>query len=618
MRQEDKKERRVTKANYSIGCNYVYVYKNMWSYKKSLIGYGIAEIIFNVLAPFGNTIIPAIVVGLLVKEVTSLEFIGTLILMFILYGIITAMNSFLISRNQMQYIDVRCNRFWDLLSAKCINIDYQLMEKEEVRNEMEKAIDCLSSNNVGMEGFMHKNVSLASNILGLFTYAMIISTIHPVILILLICISLLQLLIYNKAKRYEYNRINDKAQIAVTQRYLQEQAFDLKAGKDIRLYQLNDLILRVYENANMKIKKLKIKIQSMYYLNDVAGIVLRFLRDLVCYGYLIYLLIHGMEVSYFVLYLGVINGFASWIMKITDDIAEIGRYHLSICDFRRFIEMENLFSHKDGKELENSSIALDIVFEHVSFRYAGAQEDVLSDINFHIKRGERFALVGINGAGKTTIVKLMCGFYQPTEGRILINGIDMKELNIEQYFSQIAVVFQDPLAISFTIAENISGTFDDLIDRDKVLKVMVQSGIKDKVIQFEKGMDTFLNKDMEESGVQLSGGELQKMMLARALYKNAKLLILDEPTAALDALAESELYEKYQTLLQGRTSLFISHRLASTRFCNYILFLEKGKIIEEGSHDTLMKHKGRYAEMFYVQSKYYKEEDNYERQKNLA
>lgn len=612
------KERRFFNTNFSVWSNYRYVYKNMWDYNKSLLWYGLAEILSNVLAPLGNIVIPAMVVGLLVKKVTILKFIGLLILIFIIYGMITAVNSYLISRNRMQYIDVRCNRFWDILSAKYINIDYQLMEKANVRNEMEKAIYCLSTNNDGMEGFMHKNVSLTSNVFGFIIYALIISTIQPLILALLILLSLIQLVVYNKAKRYEYNKRDEMAQISVTQSYLQEQAFDLRAGKDIRLYQLNKLILRVYENANQRIKKLKIKIQSMYYLNDVAGIVLRFLRDGVCYGYLIYLLVHGMEVSHFVLYLGVISGFAGWIMKIADDISEIGRYHLTICDFRRFIEMEDLFSHKDGKELEDSDIALDIIFDHVSFRYDGAQYNTLDNISFHIKKGERLALVGINGAGKTTIVKLMCGLYRPSEGRILINGIDMKELNIEKYFRRIAVVFQDPLTISFTIAENISGTFDDRIDRDKVTRVMELSGIKTKVEQLNKGMDTFLNKDMEESGVQLSGGEIQKLMLARALYKNAKLLILDEPTAALDSLAESELYEKYQTLLQGRTSLFISHRLASTRFCNYIVFLEKGKIIEEGSHNTLMEQKGRYAEMFQAQSKYYMEEESYEGQKSMA
>ena len=574
--------------------------------------------LFNALTPFGMVLIPTIVVGLLMKKVPIEIFLITLAAVFIIYGVVAGIQAFLVSRNRMQYIEIRFNKFWMILHAKCLQIDYMLLEKENVREDLEKAMGSIYTNQRGIEGFMHRNVSLGSNILGLILYACIISTVHPIILVLLLLISVLQMLSFHGAKKYEHKKRDEMSKISVTQSYLQEQAFDLKAGKDIRLYQLNKIISKVYQRANKEMMQLISKTQSKYYLNDVVGIILRFLRDAICYGYLIYLLTRGLEVSYFVLYLGVVGGFATWFTKITEDVAEIGRNHLMICDYRSFLEKENVFQHKDGIELKDQDMALDIIFDHVSFGYEGAKDFVLKDISFHIKKGEKLALVGINGAGKTTLVKLMCGFYQPTEGRILINGIDIKELNIEKYFSQIAVVFQDPLMLSFTIAENISGMAAKDIDREHVHKVMELSGLSGKVKSLAKGMDTYLNKDIEKDGIQLSGGEIQKLVLARALYKNAKLLILDEPTAALDAIAESEMYDKYQTLLDGRTSLFISHRLASTRFCDFIIFLENGKIIEEGSHETLMNRKGRYAEMFEVQSKYYKEEGTYEVEKILA
>jgi ABC-type multidrug transport system fused ATPase/permease subunit len=605
-------------VSHSLLSNYIYVYKTMWEYRKSLIGYGLAEVIFNVLTPLGYAIIPSIVVGLLVKKVSLSEFIGTLAIVFLIYGVIAGTNSYLVSRNRMQYIDIRCNKFWTTLCSKCLHMDYQLMEQEQVRKDLEKAMDCLRGNHLGLEGFMHRNVSLASNILGLITYACIISFVHPVILILLFIISLLQMLVFNCAKHYEYNKKEIMSTVSVTQNYLQEQAFDVKAGKDIRLYQLHTLINRVYDKANFDMKKIKARIKGVYYINDVVAIVLRFFREAVSYGYLIYLLINGLEVSYFVLYLGIISGFAIWFTKITEDMSEVGRFHLSISDFRDFIEKKNIFRHKEGKDVEGNEIALDILFDHVSFRYEGSEENVLNDVSFHMKKGEKLALVGINGAGKTTIVKLMCGFYQPTEGRILVNGIDIRDINIEKYFKQIAVVFQDAFTLSFTIGENITGLSSESLDREKAINAMEISGLLNKVESLEKGMDTFLNKDMEEGGIQLSGGEMQKLMLARALYKNAKLLILDEPTAALDAIAESELYERYQRLLKGRTSLFISHRLASTRFCDHIIFLEEGKITEEGNHDTLLELGRNYAHMFQVQSRYYKEEETYESQKSLA
>ncbi len=615
-----KTAKKISKLPYSILSNYRFIYSSMLKYDKSLLRYGAAEVLFNVLMPFGGVLIPSIVVGLLVRRAPITEFIITLAVIFTIYGIIVGIRFFLNQRNDMQYINIRLDKFWPDIYKKCMDMDYYLMEDEKTRADMEKASRSIYNNNVGIEGFMHYNVSLAYNLLGLILYACVISFVHPLILVLMLVISFLQLLSYQRAKSYEQSKKEEYSRIEVTQRYLQDQAFDLKTGKDVRLYQLDRLIDRVYGRANRQLKKIKAKIRGFYYINDMTGIVLRFLRDGVCYGYLIYLLIEGMEVSQFVLYLGIISGFATWFTKITEDMSEISHCHMMIGDFRYFMDIKNVFRHKEGREIKAADMALDIVFDRVSYCYEGSREEVLKDISFHMKKGERFALVGVNGAGKTTIVKLLCGFYQPAGGRILINGIDTRELNIEKYFEQIAVVFQDPFVLSFTIGENISGSIDSDSDREKLMEAVELSGLKSKTDGLAKGLGTYINKDMEEGGIQLSGGELQKLMLARALYKNAKLLILDEPTAALDAIAESELYEQYQKLLKGRTSLFISHRLASTRFCNHILYLDNGRIAEEGSHEDLMRLNGKYAAMFQVQSKYYQEErsNSYETQATMG
>ena len=269
------------------------------------------------------------------------------------------------------------------------------------------------------------------------------------------------------------------------------------------------------------------------------------------------------------------------------------------------MNIQSEFCHEEGKRISDETV--EVEFSHVTFSYPGSEHKILDDISFTMKKGEKIAIVGTNGAGKSTIVKLLCGFYRPQSGHIYLNGTDINELNLDDYHQDVAAVFQEPFYFSFSVAENVACTSEADYSRERCVKALQQAGLWEKIYSLPKQERTCLNKDVEEDGIQLSGGELQKMMLARALYKDCKLLLLDEPTAALDAIAENEMYEKYQQMIAGKTTLFISHRLASTRFCEQILFLENGRIAEKGTHAELMQQHDRYAHMFEVQSKYYKE-----------
>ena len=246
----------------------------------------------------------------------------------------------------------------------------------------------------------------------------------------------------------------------------------------------------------------------------------------------------------------------------------------------------------------------------VSFDKVGVEfgaYTLFHDISFVLEAKDRLGIVGVNGAGKSTIVKLICGLYQPTEGNITINGIPHGSLNPAQYYTAIAAVFQDPFALSFSIAENVSCSPLEETDRNRCREALIRAGLWEKIASLPQKEETYLGMDMADDGITLSGGEMQKLMMARALYKNCHLLLLDEPTAALDAISENKMYETYSTLLKNKTALFISHRLASTRFCDTILFLENGKIKECGTHDELIALGGSYAHMFEVQSQYYQE-----------
>ena len=221
-------------------------------------------------------------------------------------------------------------------------------------------------------------------------------------------------------------------------------------------------------------------------------------------------------------------------------------------------------------------------------------------------------MVGQNGAGKTTLIKLICGFYQPTRGEILVNGRTIEEYNINEYYSMISAVFQEIKPVAFPIFEFVASS--DLTRenaREEAIQAMKKAGIWEKIESLEHGMDTHLMKGIYDDGVDLSGGEMQKLVLARAIYKDGGILILDEPTAALDPIAENNLYLQYRALTRDKTSIYISHRFASTRFCDRILLLENGCITESGTHDELMARNGRYAYLFGVQAQYYKEGEAY-------
>lgn len=599
------------KRKYTTFGNLCFIYKDLWKYDKSKVIYAIIEVLLQVTVGFGAILLPSMMIRLLEVKTPIEQMIYMTMGIFAAYGVVSAVATYFVRRNQMQYIDYRCGHLIRSCGRKVISIDYAQYEDEKIQKLMQNAMNALGGNNVGLESMLHQTVMIATKLIGMLLYALLLTQVHPLLIVLLVTLSLIQVLCFRAANRYELKNKDQKAGLEVTKRYFERQAYDVSSGKDIRLYQLQHWLTKKYQQANKKYQSLIAKERTHYFANDLIGLALQFLRDIICYGYLIQLLKDGMEVSNFVLYIGLVTSFSMYFNEITNCITQFERSQKLFDFFREFMDIKTVFHHGDGETLDDKEATFDIEFSHVSFSYPSSKENkeaklILDDISFRINKGEKLALVGINGAGKTTIVKLICGFYHPTSGHIYINGIDLTELDLDDYYQHLAVVFQEAFTYSFSIGENVTCLQEGNYDEEKCIDALIKAGLWDKIDALQKKEKTCLNKDIEEDGIQLSGGQLQKLMLARALYKECKLLLLDEPTAALDAIAENEMYQKYDEVIAGKTALFISHRLASTRFCSQILFLENGKIVESGTHQELMEAKGQYAYMFEVQSQYYK------------
>ena len=444
---------------------------------------------------------------------------------------------------------------------------------------------------------------------GIVTYASLLFVLNPLILVIVAIVSLgsyfttrWQAVYYEKNKQKWEKEIRKKS-------YLGELSEDFSRAKDIKLYALEgwlDGMMRDYQTYILMWNR-RCNLRGLW-AAVLAGLM-AFVQNGVAYLVLIGVLLEGgITVGEFVFYFGLVGSIGGFLQGVIRDVAYLNTRAEKIAYYRELYKYPNRFNHGEGCALPKTPGAIEL--KDVWYRYEGAEDYTLKGINLVIAGGENLALVGMNGAGKTTLIKLICGMYAPTKGEILVGGKNISEYNIEEYYSLISAVFQEIRAVAFTCWEFVASVDPSRPGaREDAIAAMKAADIYDKINAFPCGIDTHLRKGVYEDGVDLSGGEMQKLVLARAIYKDGAILVLDEPTAALDPIAENNLYQQYKTLTAGKTSIYISHRFASTHFCDRIVLLENGVITESGTHEELMEKDGQYAYMFGVQSQYYKEGD---------
>lgn len=590
----------------TIPGNMVYLLRILWDIDRRTFLSMLLHILLGAVVPFVSVLIPSVIINLLLHKRALSDFLVILGGLLLLYGILQGLVSYLNEYNAFAFIRSRGKFFVRNVYLGRAKLDYDILENEDYKKILEDGAQAIQSNNDGLEGMYHEFITFGSSVLGLALYAAVSSGLNILFVLGLLLLVVIQYLLFSVARRYETTHRSQLDGYLIQTRYLNQIAYDTAAGKDIRLYQLQDWINAKFEHVNRLITHIRIKDYSAYMVVDTLGVLLDFLRDVLCYAFLINRLIEGMAIDQFVFYLGIISGFSLWFKKVEEAYARMSVNNVLVNRMRTALNIRNHMHHGDGKTL--SETAVTITFDHVTFSYPGQSRNILEDVSFTLSAGQKIALVGGNGAGKSTIVKLILGFYAPTKGAVRINGIDTRELDLDDLYTHVTGIFQDSSMLSYTIAENVSMQDITLTDREKVRSALMQSGLWDYVSSLPQQDLTHIGKDIETHGIQLSGGQKQKLFMARALYRRFGCLLLDEPTAALDALAEKALYESYHDLLQDTSSLFISHRLSSTRFCDEILVLDQGQIVERGSHETLLAKQGIYAAMFQAQSQYYEEE----------
>ena len=491
---------------------------------------------------------------------------------------------------------------------KILKTDFQNLEKVRFKALISRVSDLfwMSGSDSKLTRILKIITHLVINVLSFFMFGTIISLVNPWIAVYLIIASIVSYLVINNIQKLQYKNRDVNTLLDRKMWYIANKSGDFKIGKDIRLYGMRKWMTDLFNNFTQERLKWDRKIAGKYYISDVLDAFVVLVRDGLAYFILIRMVLNDyIGVDHFVLCIGAIASFSGLLSGIIGGVTEINDASLSICDLREFMDYAEVSKQHSSNETVPIA-ACEISLNGVSYQYEGSDLESLSNIHLTIRPGEKVAIVGLNGAGKSTLIKIICGLYSPTRGSVQINGLDRQLFNNSEYYSIFAVVFQDFHFLPYSIANIVSASDD--FDSEKIHLCLKKAGLDEKISTLPHNINTLLNKQVNREGVELSSGELQKLLLARALYKDAPVLILDEPTSALDPISEHKLYLSYNELTKNKTAIFISHRLASTKFCDRIIFMQNGCILETGTHDDLMKKNGEYARIYSIQSNYYTDE----------
>ncbi len=605
--KREKDERR--KPKYGLFSCIAYIYGFMWKYEKRLalaafmlIPLSVAMSAVGLWAP--PTIISALEgggafsgVALVIIGVTLAELMISLI-------------------NNIVSIKTANSEHYVLLRLRYKREEYWLsrdryLEYEKATQEADQRADAgISNNHTRGVHFPVDTAVMISNILNFLLFGAVVSQLNVYIFLLIAAGCAVNYFAAGYERRQNYKTRDERN---ILEKKVMYTAWavpnNVKYGKDVRLYNLVDYLKELGNKLCARHADSTRVLERRGTLTSVISFLTVLVRDGAAYAFLILKAIRGdMDAASFVLYFSAVTSLSGFMSSVLDSVGGFRDGAMQISDYREGLDIKGRLNTGEGIPLPEESLTIE--FKNVSYKYPMGEKNVIENVSFKIAAGEKIALVGLNGAGKTTLTKLMCGLLLPDEGEVLICGHTPFEYNRDELYSLFGLVPQDASLLPVSIAQNITCAADcEAISAEKLRRCIETAGLSEKIASLPKGIDTPLNRQVNYDGIDMSGGEVQKLLLARAVYREAKCLILDEPTAALDPIAEDRMYRRYNVITENATSVFISHRLASTRFCDRIFLLDGAHITEVGTHDELMAAGGKYKELFDIQSRYYREED---------
>ena len=599
-----KQTQTMPKRYTSIWQNIVYAYRLLFKSSPIAILAVPAMVALSVLLPVIQNVLPALIVAM-IEQGSIRRFLLALAGAGVLFAGAKWLQNSLQQKNLVYAQKCRMEaitRFY----RKYATTSYQNVEPHGKQVDFQNAFSALNGDNWGIGQFFRKTPLFVYNLIGLVLYAGFLTAIDVKILLILIAMTASCLVFERVSYRYQQRSRPEEGACKQDTFLLRNYCCGIENAKDIRLYGIENWFPKRMKQVYDRRIRINANIWGRMKLMDISNAVFLVARDIVAYGLLIRQVLAGqLSVAEFTFFIGIISGFTAWLTEMVTNFSYLRKAAIQQGYLHAYMEMDDCLMQGSGEELVPLSCPPSIEFRDVTFTYPETDRPVLEHLNLTIRPGQKIALVGANGAGKTTLVKLLTGLYRPDSGEILLGGRNIESYSQEEYFDLIGTVFQEPFLMAFSIEENVACCDEQQADHQRVCRCLQRAGLWERIERLPKGVKTPYTKELYEDGESFSGGEAQRLMLARALYKDAPVMVLDEPTAALDPLAEAQMYAQYNDLTANKTSIFISHRLSSTQFCDRVLYLEGGKIVEDGTHQQLMALGGSYAKMFAYQAYYY-------------